>query len=497
MNMSRILCPALVALCWSTPARAQWTTVATGVSHRKMALSGPRVAHVVKVDLCAPGVRMRATAPGEGPRTVSSFGALVKGVAAVNGDWPAKDGTLPLPSHFPRGLSVGDGKHFAGTVDPTFYGFFGFGHDKAEHSHMATAVGAPLPWMQDVVSGQPTLVWNGQAQNNTGGHCPVRHPRTAVGLDAAGTLLYLVVVDGRSSASIGMTCNELAAFFLQQLKAHSALLQDGGGSSTMWLAGKGVVNKPSDGEQRSLVNHWAVLASSAGPPRSCVTREKPKGSGAVKRHVPNMTVFNAWKFAAADVIPVSSSYLSSLKNGPALGAKPELVQNSSGKVFLKEIWGTKRHVPNPYAMKTWRFVGLPIATLSAAKLAAMPDRPRLTYTPVLVKGSGPAIYLVDFHIAKITPPTPKDAGVPPAAKDSGSQPLPDLFGRPSSELDSASAPDPRGADAGAMSPMLAMQGGARVLQGGCSMVPGRGLAWPPGLVLLAGVLLRVRATRRS
>lgn len=313
---------------------------------------------------------------------------------------------------------MGNGVHFKGTVDPTFYGFAAFGHNMAQHSHMSTAAGAPASWMQEVVSGQPTLVWGGAALNNPNAHCGVRHPRTAVAFDKAGTTFYLIVVDGRwTGVSIGMTCNELAAFALTSLKAYGALLQDGGGSSTMWLKTSGVMNKPSDGYQRSLVNHWAVLATGSGPPRSCLTREIPTAKNGVKRHVPNPTVFAAWKFGGAEIITVSNSYLAGFKSGPSLLSAPALIKDAKGKVYLKDVYGSKRHVPNPYAMSTWRFDWGKVKATSASALAAMPTRARLTYTPVLVKGSGAAVYLLDFEIPKPPPPKP-DAGVV-AKKDTG------------------------------------------------------------------------------
>lgn len=465
------------ALLLVTPAAQAWTTIATGVSYQKMSLAGPRVAHVTRVDLCAPGVRMRATAPGEGPRTVSSFGTLVGGAAAINGDWPAKDGVLPLPSTYPRGLSMGNGVHFKGTVDPTYYGFVAFGHNQALHSHMSQAVGGPLAWMQEVVSGQPTLVWGGAALSNTGGHCPVRHPRTAVALDKAGTTFYMIVVDGRTSTSIGMTCNELAAFALT-LKVDGALLQDGGGSSTMWLKSSGVVNKPSDGYQRSLVNHWAVLAGGSGPPRSCATREIPAAKTGIKRHVPNPTVFAAWKFGAAEIITVSNTYLSGFKSGPDLLAAPALIKDAKGTVYLKDVYGSKRHVPNPYTMDTWRFDWGKVKLLSPSALAAMPTRARLTYTPVLVKGSGAAVYVLDFAIPPLVPPkqdsgvvTQQDAGVS-AKQDVGGGGAGNDVGvfdedAGASKDGSVLNPNWRGIDAGV--PPVAHAALDNTLSGGCSI----------------------------
>ena len=58
----------------------------------------------------------------------------------------------------------------------------------------------------------------------------------------------MLVIDGRSSASVGMTLAELAQYFVK-LGAVSAVNYDGGGSSEMVINGK-IVNKPSDGRER-------------------------------------------------------------------------------------------------------------------------------------------------------------------------------------------------------------------------------------------------------
>lgn len=64
---------------------------------------------------------------------------------------------------------------------------------------------------------------------------PRTHPRTAAGITADGDLL-LLVVDGRQPASRGVNLEELAAI-LWNLDAVDALNLDGGGSSTMVVAG--------------------------------------------------------------------------------------------------------------------------------------------------------------------------------------------------------------------------------------------------------------------
>ena len=76
-----------------------------------------------------------------------------------------------------------------------------------------------------------------------------RAPRTAIGLKKDGIVLVLVV-DGRSIDSKGLTLQELATYFLR-LGARDAVNLDGGGSSEMVINGE-IVNKPSDGRERPV-----------------------------------------------------------------------------------------------------------------------------------------------------------------------------------------------------------------------------------------------------
>ena len=76
------------------------------------------------------------------------------------------------------------------------------------------------------------------------------HPRTAIGVDRTGSVIWLVVVDGRQAQySEGMTLQELGGV-MRDLGCWSATNMDGGGSSVMGLAGDDgslrVVNSPSD-----------------------------------------------------------------------------------------------------------------------------------------------------------------------------------------------------------------------------------------------------------
>jgi hypothetical protein len=78
----------------------------------------------------------------------------------------------------------------------------------------------------------------------------VRHPRTALGTERGGRILWLVVVDGRQKGySEGMSLYELAEV-MRGLGCQEAVNLDGGGSSIMGLVGQDgllqIMNSPSD-----------------------------------------------------------------------------------------------------------------------------------------------------------------------------------------------------------------------------------------------------------
>lgn len=125
------------------------------------------------------------------------------------------------------------------------------------------SAGWPSSISHTVLASGPVLLARGQrvalstAEFNT-----LRHPRTIIGLTAENHFL-MVVVDGRSSQAVGMTAAELAELMLA-LGCVVALNLDGGGSSTAWVKGEGVVNHPTDNGrfdhegERSVCNAFTV-----------------------------------------------------------------------------------------------------------------------------------------------------------------------------------------------------------------------------------------------
>jgi len=240
-----------------------WTDPHPGVRMLKRSTSTPWKIVALEVDLCHDGVKVRATKSAERQRTVSSFADLVDADAAINGDFFSFD------DYSTSGLAVGAGEPWADTADGNGSGFIAFGLGRAEVSMPAVVVDSAPSWVRELVSGRRPLVNEGVPYPmDEGDLCTVRHPRTAAGLSQDGRTAYLVVVDGRSTASVGMRCTELADLMVD-LGAWNAVNLDGGGSSAMWVRGSGVVNVPSDGSQRVVANHLALVASGAGEPGSC------------------------------------------------------------------------------------------------------------------------------------------------------------------------------------------------------------------------------------
>ena len=115
--------------------------------------------------------------------------------------------------------------------------------------------------MENIIQAGPLLLDDGFASTvpedfNTS-LTSVRHPRSAVGLNANGDWVFLVV-DGRNGMhASGATINELTEI----LRAHGvmyALNLDGGGSTEIIINGK-IFNSPSDGRERKISTALGVL----------------------------------------------------------------------------------------------------------------------------------------------------------------------------------------------------------------------------------------------
>ncbi|MFF0249273.1 phosphodiester glycosidase family protein [Streptosporangium sandarakinum] len=122
---------------------------------------------------------------------------------------------------------------------------------------LRTGKGVPLTPETYIMGGGVGLVRNGRVQitAKADGQASVnmmlrRHPRTLVGIGRSGGLI-VATVDGRDpGVSVGASMVE-AAQLMRWLGAKQAVNLDGGGSSAM-VVGRKIVNRPSDGAERTV-----------------------------------------------------------------------------------------------------------------------------------------------------------------------------------------------------------------------------------------------------
>lgn len=118
------------------------------------------------------------------------------------------------------------------------------------------------------VSGSSILIKNGTIPETfsfAAADVMKNSPKTAIGSSKDGRFLYMVTVDGRQTASIGLSMTDMA-LLMQSIGAYHAINMDGGGSTTMVARPVGstevqVVNKPSDGLSRGVSTAIGVFTS--------------------------------------------------------------------------------------------------------------------------------------------------------------------------------------------------------------------------------------------
>jgi len=218
----------------------------------------PNRIHVLRIDLSLkkvkPTVALGADPDGDGPAEVSltdprNLAANPAVLAFINTNpwdsFPNAQGKKNRSWHAGQpvdihGLAGTQGK-MRSTMAPNNASVWFDAHSRVHFGHQ------PKDKPQEATTGFGLILSKGKLTVNPGG---ARHPRTAMGTDQNGAILWLVVVDGRQRRySEGMNMRELASL-MKELGCWTATNMDGGGSSIMGLLGKDgkmkIMNRPSD-----------------------------------------------------------------------------------------------------------------------------------------------------------------------------------------------------------------------------------------------------------
>lgn len=246
-------------------------TVAQGVTWRARRHVDPQLGaqleHVLVIDPATPGVSVEAR-QSSGCQTIGQMGAALGAVAGVNG------GYFDVSTCAPVSLLKHDGALVAS--NGVTRGAFGL---SPQHEPLVSVVAAGADWpdASEAHGGGPVLglagnAYAGNSQWATEGFSSAGfigvNPRTFAGKSAAGHVV-LGTVDGRRPTAAGMTLDQLAAFAMSaDVGCVDAVNLDGGGSTTMWIAGAltshGVINYPSDGPDDESALHPGSRGVSGG-----------------------------------------------------------------------------------------------------------------------------------------------------------------------------------------------------------------------------------------
>jgi exopolysaccharide biosynthesis protein len=241
-------------LCSTAALAGDWTAIVPGLDYQEF-VEGTTDIHVARVDLSNEDLMVISTRESEKGTKVSDYAKKNNALVAINGDY--------FDDKFnPIGLTIGPCGRWPKTKDTSREGVVAIGEHRADVRPQSEVMDPPEDWIDTALSGWPLLVRScrplGASLPGSAGFTRSPHPRTAVGVSKDGKTLYLVVADGRRANVPGLTLAELATFMNSRLDACWAINLDGGGSSAMWV-GDHIVNRPSDGVERRVGDHLAVV----------------------------------------------------------------------------------------------------------------------------------------------------------------------------------------------------------------------------------------------
>lgn len=246
----------LLVIFVASAARADWRSVAPGVDYQEFREANYDI-YVTRINVASDQLRLVVSRESDKGTKVSDYAKRVNALAAINGDY--------FDDKFnPVGYTIGPCGPWSNVKDMKREVVLQIANQHGVLRKRADLGDTPAAdGVDGAISGWPIIVNDCKAlgpKELPGSDSFTRspHPRTAVGLSSDGTLVYFVVADGRRTGVPGVTLAELAQFMSDKLGVCSAMNFDGGGSAAMWV-GDHIVNRPSDGVERPVGDHVAVI----------------------------------------------------------------------------------------------------------------------------------------------------------------------------------------------------------------------------------------------
>ncbi len=145
--------------------------------------------------------------------------------------------------------------------EKTTDGFTGF-FRPGQKAQLKVVSGVDFNNIKSAIGGGAKILQEGKIVSDSKEIINGKHPRTAIGITKDKKQVILMAVDGRTH-SIGVSHQELGELLLKH-GAYDAIHLDGGGSTTMAIKSAQtnyfkVVNTPSDGAERKVVNALGVF----------------------------------------------------------------------------------------------------------------------------------------------------------------------------------------------------------------------------------------------
>jgi exopolysaccharide biosynthesis protein len=254
------------------------------VTYSEAWISGekPARAHVVRLDLGTPGLRLEVT-PADTSKGMEYVARLTTGYlherhaqVAINASYflPFEGGSKGADDYYPHegepvsasGAVIAGGKTVSPvetTLDERVDAMLCF---HKEEARIVDGQQCPSGFSDGVAAG-PRLLDRGEARAMTLDYAIKPQPRTAFALSRDGRSAWIVTVDGRQPDSAGVGLPALAGY-LRRLGASEAINLDGGGSTTLAVEGEDgaprILNRTIHtgvvGRERPVANHVLVFA---------------------------------------------------------------------------------------------------------------------------------------------------------------------------------------------------------------------------------------------